>query len=46
MTIEESPGNSLQIKIDRWEEVPLDQLRVSFVPQLDGRFGFGLSVRF
>ncbi len=31
---------------DRWEEVPLDQLRVSFVPQRDGRFGLGLSVRF
>ncbi len=34
------------IKSDRWEEVPLDQLRVSFVPQRDGRFAFGLSVRF
>ena len=31
---------------DRWEEVPLDQLRVSVVPQRDGRFGLGLSVRF
>ena len=31
---------------DRWEEVPLDQLRVSFGPQRDGRFGLGLSVRF
>ncbi len=30
----------------RWEEVPLDQLRVSFGPQRDGRLGFGLSVRF
>ena len=33
-------------KSERWEEVPLDQLRVSFVPQRDGRFGLGLSVRF
>ena len=31
---------------DRWEEVPLDQLRVSFVPQRDGRFALGLSVEF
>ncbi len=31
---------------DRWEEVPLDQLRVSFGPQRDGRFGLGASVRF
>ena len=30
----------------RWEEVPLDRLRVSVGPQGDGRFGFGLSVRF
>ena len=34
------------IKSDRWEEVPLDQLRVSFVPLRDGRFAFGLSVAF
>ena len=31
---------------DRWEEVPLDQLRVSITPHRDGRFGLGLSVRF
>ena len=31
---------------DRWEEVPLDQLRVSFGPQPDGRIALGLSVRF
>jgi len=31
---------------ERWEEVPLDQLQVSFVPQRDGRFALGLSVRF
>ena len=34
------------IKTERWEEVPFDQLRVSFVPQRDGRLGIGLSVRF
>ena len=34
------------INTDRWEEVPLDQLRVSVVPQRDGRFAVGLSVRF
>ena len=33
-------------KTDRWEEVPVDRLRVSFAPQPDGRFAFGLSVAF
>ena len=33
-------------KSDRWEEVPLDQIRVSFSPQRDGRFAFGLSLAF
>ena len=33
-------------KTDRWEEVPLDRLRVSFAPQRDGRFGLRLSVGF
>jgi hypothetical protein len=33
-------------RTDRWEEVPLDQLRVSFTPQRDGRFALGFSVRF
>jgi hypothetical protein len=33
-------------KTDRWEEVPLDRLRVSIVPLRDGRLGFGLEVRF
>ena len=32
------------IKTDRWEEVPLEQLRVS--PQPDGGFALGFSVRF
>jgi hypothetical protein len=31
---------------ERWEEVPLDRLRVSFAPQRDGRFALGLSVSF
>ena len=31
---------------NRWEKVPLDGLRLSFAPQRDGRFAFGLSVRF
>ncbi len=34
------------VKTEQWEEAPLDRLRVSFVPQRDGRFGLGLSVRF
>ena len=34
----------LVFRSDRWEEVSLD--RVSFAPQRDGRFGFGLSLRF
>jgi hypothetical protein len=34
------------IKTDRWEEVPLDKLRVSLVPQRDGWFALGVSVRF
>ncbi len=31
---------------DQWQPVSLDQLRVSFAPQRDGRFGLGLWVRF
>ena len=34
------------VKTDRWEEVPLDRLRLQVAPQRDGRFGLGLSVRF
>ena len=33
-------------KTERWEEVPLDRLRVSFVPLHDGRLGIGASVKF
>jgi len=32
-------------KTDRWEEVPLDQIRVSFLPRRDG-FALGMSVAF
>ncbi|MFC1639221.1 hypothetical protein ACFL3B_00490 [Gemmatimonadota bacterium] len=34
------------IKSDRWEEVPLDRVRVSFAPQRDGRFAVGMRVAF
>ncbi len=34
------------ITTERWEEIPLDRLRVSFAPQRDGRFALGLLVRF
>ena len=37
-------GNA--IKTDLWEEVPLERLQVSLVPQRDGRFALGFSVRF
>jgi len=33
------------MKTDRWEEVPLDQLRVSFMPRRDG-FVLGFTVAF
>ena len=39
-------GVGALIKTDRWEEVPLDGLRLSFEPQLDGRIALGFSVRF
>jgi hypothetical protein len=32
-------------KIDRWEEVPLERLRVTIVPQRGGELRFGVSVR-
>jgi hypothetical protein len=34
------------VRTDKWEEVPLDRLRVSVVPQRGGRFGFGVSIAF
>ena len=34
------------IKTDRWEEVPLERLRVSLAPQRDGGFALAFSVRF
>ena len=33
-------------KTERWQEVPLDQLRVSVVPQRDGGFALQASLRF
>ena len=33
------------IKTSQWEEVPLDELRVSFAPQRHGHFAFGVSLR-
>lgn len=34
------------IKTERWEEVPLDRVRVQPLVTADGRFGFATSVRF
>ncbi len=34
------------IKTDRWQEAPLERLRLQVAPQRDGRFGLGASVRF
>jgi len=39
-------GIGALLKSERWEEVPLDRLRVNIVPQRDGRFALGLSVAF
>ena len=39
-------GVGALIRTDRWEEVPLDRLRVSIVPQRGGRLGFGVSIAF
>ena len=39
-------GAGASHKTDRWEEVPLDKLRVSVGPQRDGRLGLGLSFAF
>lgn len=36
----------IAIRTDKWEQVPLDRLRVSVVPQRGGRFGFGVSAAF
>ena len=33
-------------KYEDWKQVPLDRLRVSVVPQRDGRFALGFSVAF
>ena len=34
------------IKTERWEEVPLERLRVSLAPQRDGGFALGFSITF
>jgi hypothetical protein len=34
------------IKTDRWEEVPLDRLRLQVAQQPGGRLGIGASIRF
>jgi hypothetical protein len=34
------------VRRERLEEVPLDRLHASFVPQRDGRLAFGTSVAF
>ena len=34
------------IKTERWEEIPLERLRVSLAPQGDGGFALGFSVSF
>lgn len=39
-------GIGLLLRDDDWKEVPLNGLRVSVLPQSDGRFGLGLSVGF
>ncbi len=39
-------GIGALLKSERWEEVPLDRLRVNIVPLRDGRFALGLSVAF
>ena len=39
-------GIRLAVKSDRWEEAPLDRLRVSVLPQRGGGLGLGVSVRF
>jgi hypothetical protein len=39
-------GIGALFKTDRWEEVPLDRLSVSFAPKRDGRFALGLTYRF
>lgn len=34
------------VKTERWEEVPLDRLRVSLTPQRDGQLALAFSVKF
>ena len=39
-------GGAVGALTDRWEEVPLERLRVSLAPQRDGGFALGFSVRY
>ncbi len=39
-------GIGALVKTERWDDVPLDRLRVNIVPLRDGRFALGLSVEF
>jgi hypothetical protein len=39
-------GIGALVKTDRWEEVPLDRLRVSFAPKRHGRFALGFTCSF
>lgn len=39
-------GVGAMVTTERWEEVPLDGLRVGFAQQRDGRFAAGLTYRF
>ncbi|UCG87455.1 MAG: hypothetical protein JSW71_02610 [Gemmatimonadota bacterium] len=39
-------GTLVSYTVSKWQEVPLDRLRVSLAPQRDGRLGLGLSVSF
>lgn len=39
-------GIGALIRTDRWEEVPLDRLRMSLAPQRVGQLGIGLSLGF
>jgi hypothetical protein len=39
-------AGALLMRRERWEEVPLDRLRVSFVSKWDGRLAFGFRVAF
>ena len=39
-------GGVIGVRREQWRPLPLDRLRVGIVPQRDGRFALGASVRF